>query len=124
MAKRVEKVMNSYSERDYNALYSIYKFRCLSMNQIFDLHYRYTGDKENTPEYLRKKIIKMKKDNLIEESRLVGKKTPTVYFLTNDGIQAVKLFFNLSNNIYDTKKSSFELLLGDYIVITFTTFNY
>ena len=108
MAKRVEKVMNSYSERDYNALYSIYKFRCLSMNQIFDLHYRYTGDKENTPEYLRKKIIKMKKDNLIEESRLVGKKTPTVYFLTNDGIQAVKLFFNLSNNIYDTKKRIHE----------------
>ena len=108
MAKRVERVMNEYSDRDFHALLSIYNFRCLSMNQLFDLHYRFSGKREVTPEYLRKKIIKMKKDNLIEESRLVSKKTPSVYFLTNDGIQAVKMYFNLSNNIYDTKKRIHE----------------
>lgn len=108
MAKRVEKVMNEYSDRDFQALLSIYNFRCLSMNQLFDLHYRYSGEKEVGTEYLRKKIIKMKKDNLIEESRLASKKAPTVYFLTNDGIQAVKMYFNLSNNIYDVKKRIHE----------------
>ena len=100
--------MNEYSDRDFQALLSIYNFRCLSMNQLFDLHYRYSGEKEVGTEYLRKKIIKMKKDNLIEESRLASKKAPTVYFLTNDGIQAVKMYFNLSNNIYDVKKRIHE----------------
>ena len=57
MAKRVEKVMNEYSDRDFQALLSIYNFRCLSMNQLFDLHYRYSGEKEVGTEYLRKKII-------------------------------------------------------------------
>ena len=108
MAKRVEKVMSEYSDRDFQALLSIYNYRCLSMNQLFNLHYRYSGKKEVSTEYLRKKLIKMKKDNLIEESRTVGKKTPTVYFLTNDGIQAVKMYFNLSNNIYDAKKRIHE----------------
>ena len=101
MAKRVERIMKNYSDRDYNALLSIYKFRCLSFEQIYDLHYKFSGNKKVTSEYCRKKIIRMRKDNLIEESNTSSKKVPSVYFLTNDGIQAVRLFFNLPSNIYD-----------------------
>ena len=108
LARRVEKVIDNYSERDFQTLLSIYNYRCLSMNQLFNLHYRHSKNKEVTPEYLRKKILKMKKDNLIEEVKCVGKKTPTVFFLTNDGIQAVKIYFNLSSNIYDTRKRIHE----------------
>lgn len=111
MARRVEKVMKEYSDRDYNALFSLYKYRCLSMEQIYELHYRFSGknkQREVKPEYLRKKLIRMKKDNLIEETKVLGQKTPPVFFLTNDGIQAVKIYFDLGGNVYDSQKRLHE----------------
>lgn len=108
MSKRVEKVMEKYTQRDFEALRSIYNFRCLSMSQLFELHYKKTGGKEVTTEYLRKKIIKLKQDNLIEDSQALDKRIPTVYFLTGDGIKAVKTYFNFPNNIYDTEKRIHE----------------
>jgi len=108
LSKRVEQVMEKYTQRDFEALRSIYDFRCLSMSQLFELHYKKSGNKEVTSEYLRKKIIKLKQDNLIEYSQSMNKSIPTVYFLTSDGIKAVKIYFNFPNNIYDTEKRIHE----------------
>jgi hypothetical protein len=78
------------------------------MDQLFKMHYRWSGKREVTNEYLRKKIIKLKKDDLIEDVQHVNKNIPTVYFLTNDGIKAVKIYFNLPNNIYDSEKRIYQ----------------
>ena len=41
MSKRIAKLIenSNYSEREFQALYSLYKYRCLSFDQLYALHY-------------------------------------------------------------------------------------
>lgn len=106
MSQRVSKIAEKYTERDFQALYSIYKYRCLSFDQLYEMHYRMSikGTKEVTPEYFKKKIVSFKKDNFIEEEIHNDRNIPPLFSLTTDGIKCIKEYFNLPSNIYDENK--------------------
>lgn len=110
MSKRIDKLMLNYSERDFEALLSIYNYRCLSFEQIYNLHYK-TSVKKNkdvTPEYLKKKITKFKNDNLIEESTHIDKNIPILYSVTQDGVKFIKKYFSFPTNIYNEERRIME----------------
>lgn len=98
--------MQKYAKRDFEALKSIYDFRCLSLTQLFELHYK--SSKGKSQEYARKKFLQLKQDKLVEEYKSTNKNVPSVFFLTNDGIKAVKNYFGFANNIYDADKKMLE----------------
>lgn len=104
MNAKIKKLLTELTQRDFDALKSIYDFRCLSFDQIFEKHYKYSKHKKGivSPDYFRKKMLKFKEANIIEEVQ--GTKTPTVYFLSSEGIKLIKEAFDFPNNIYDIEK--------------------
>jgi len=103
--RNIKKLLKELTPRDFEALKSIYDFRCLSLDQIYDRHYKYSQllKKEVTKEYLKKKIIKFKRNGIIEEVDMY-KKIPNVYFLTMKGIKLLKEYYDFPDNIYDINK--------------------
>lgn len=103
MSKRVIEMMNDFTQRDYDALKSIYDFRCLSFDQLFNRHYRFSEDgTEVTNGYFRKKILEFERKGLVE--KVESYNVEPVYFLTRDGVTFVKNAFNFPNNVYDSRK--------------------
>lgn len=104
MSARVRKMVKIFTERDFLALKSIYDFRCLSFEQVYDLHYkqgvRTKGEVSN--DYARKKFKKFKDLGLIEED--FSTSGESVFFLTQSGVTAVKEYFMFPSNIYDEEK--------------------
>lgn len=84
--------VEAYTERDYNALLSILKYRCLSMQQIFDLNYStniVTGEATNIS-YAKKKMCCFRHDCLIEKVYNRDKDIPNLYALTGFGLRFLK----------------------------------
>lgn len=94
-------------ERDLNALKSIYDYRGLTADQIYEISYRNSRNlkKEVSSAYFKGVKLKLFRDlNLIEELRSYDRDIPPVYFLTPSGVTTVKKAFNFPSNVYDGKK--------------------
>ena len=100
MSKRIVNLIKSsnYSEREFQALLSLYKYRCLSFDQIYTLHYNKSklGTRDVDTGYMRRRMAQFKKDGLIEKMAKVEKDCPPLFMLTTDGIKVVRTYFNLS----------------------------
>lgn len=94
MANIVEKFRN-LGDREKSTLSSIYMHRCLTLEQIFELHYSENA-KNNT--YCKMKLDQMLRDGLIEEEYT---KTNKVYFLTTQGVDFAREVLDIPSNIYD-----------------------
>lgn len=106
--KKVKKsltlIANKLSERDINALKSIYDLRCLTAHQLYQLHYS-LNQKTNTivsDTYCKRKIRQFLDLGIIEEHTYNPDKH--CYFLTSVGVDLVRASFNLPNNILDSKR--------------------
>lgn len=101
MSKRISKLIerSNYSDRDFQALYSIYKYRCLSFEQIYVLHYNKSklGTRDVDTGYMRRRMAQFKKDGLIEKMAKVEQDCPSLFSLTTDGIKVVRTYFNLAD---------------------------
>ena len=119
MSKRIVKLIESsnYSEREFQALYSLYKYRCLSFDQLYFLHYAKSklGTRDVNTGYMRRRMAQFKRDGLIEKMTKVERDCPPLFSLTTDGIKVVRTYFNLSNeddvedNIFATDLSYAEI---------------
>lgn len=103
-----EKLLAKLTDRDYEALLSIYNFRCLSYEQIYNLHYRYSKkpgmeNNENDTNYSKRKIKTFLKLKLIDEMYILDKNVPILYKLTMPGINLLRKQFCWPDNIYDEK---------------------
>ncbi len=100
MSKRIVKLIenSNYSEREFQALYSLYKYRCLSFDQIYFLHYSKSklGTRDVDTGYMRRRMAQFKKDGLIEKMTKVERDCPPLFSLTTDGIKVVRTYFNLA----------------------------
>lgn len=97
-------LLKSLSNRDVNALKSIYDLRCLTVNQVYELHYMKSirGNGEIVGDsYCKKKINEFVENGILEKVEHLGE---DVLFLTSDGIEVIKYCFDLPANIYDCNK--------------------
>lgn len=92
MRKSLSELMNVLSQGDLNILYSIYQFRCLTENQIRQLHPEHVS---RLHDLLSLELIKT------VDYHIDNKK---VYFLTPFGVKAIRYFYKLPANIYDANK--------------------
>ena len=97
-------ILKSLSIRDVDALKSIYNHRCLTANQIYQLHYMKSlrdGGKIVSDAICKKRIKEFMELNVIEMVENMGN---NVFFLTSKGIDLVRYCFNLPANVYDYEK--------------------
>ncbi len=104
----VHDILKVLSNRDIEALKSIYDFRCLTTKQIYKLHYMYstkTPDKVVSDNYCKRKL-----GELVQLDVLTVKNHPEgdVYFLTNQGINVIRDCYNLPTNVFDYKRQVVE----------------
>lgn len=97
-------IVNSLTQRDKDALYSIYQHRCLTFNQIYEMHYM---ESQRTGQIIsditcRKRLNYFQKVGLV---KTVKYDNYEVYFLTALGIDILRRCFNISTIIYDAKKN-------------------
>lgn len=94
-------------KRDLGALKSIYDFRGLTAEQIFEINYKQSTawDKEVSISYFKYVKLKAFKDlGLIDELYSYNKDIPAVYFLTVNGVTTVRRAFGFVSNVYEGKK--------------------
>lgn len=104
MKKTLNELRNSLSQSELNTLKSIYDFRCLTAQQIYQMHY---GDIATVTESVatgacKSGIRRLKKYDLIKLVEYKGEQI--AHFLTPTGIEVVRHNFELPTNIYDAKK--------------------
>lgn len=106
MSKEFGEVLKSLAPRDVEALKSIYNYRCLTMEQIYQLHYmksirdsrEVVGDS-----YCKKKLSEFLDMEILEKVEHVQ---GDVYFLTAKGVDIIKYYFDLPMNIYNYAKNA------------------
>jgi len=105
VSQKIGDILKAFSQRDMDALKSIYSYRCLSISQIFELHYKKsTRSKEDVSDtYCKKKVAEFINLELIEK---VSYGEHEVFFLSSRGVDVVKSHFDLPANIYDSKKQA------------------
>lgn len=103
MKNKISEIIKNLSQRDVDALKSIYSFRCLTLNQIYELHYKKSlKNKEEVSDiYCRRKISEFISLDLIEKVVYADNE---VYFLTSLCVEVIKYCFDLPTNIYDAKR--------------------
>lgn len=106
--KTINSIVNSLSQRDREALYSIYQFRCLTQAQIYALHYvesLKTG--QNISDLTcRKRITHFESNGLIKCVKYDKYNNYEAYFLTTLGIDVLRSCFNISTIIYNERKNN------------------
>lgn len=103
MNKKLPLVASKLTERDVAALKSIYDLRCLTANQIYQLHY--STNKNNTlvsDSYSKRKIKLFLDLNVIEQ--VCYNTNKYAYFLTSLGVDLIRVVYNLPNNILDSQR--------------------
>ena len=102
----LDKKLNTLTDRDYEALNNIYRYRCLSFDQIFELSYKYSAKDNsiNTQEYAKKKVKLFLELELIEEVNVFNKEVPNLFQLTRKSIERLKEYYMWPETIYDEKK--------------------
>lgn len=105
MKKSLNSLMNALSQRDLDMLHSIYDFRCLTENQIYQLHFREAipFEEKLSRTLCKDRIREMLELDLIKKVEYL-KGDEFVYFLTPFGIEAIRYFFELPTNVYDANK--------------------
>jgi hypothetical protein len=110
MKNAIRDILKSLSQRDVEALQSIYMYRCLTLNQLYQLHYSKSllTNELVSDRTAKKKVNELLKFGLIEEveriSKVIFGEPDPVYFLTPSGIEVIRYCFDLPTNIYDAKK--------------------
>ncbi len=107
---KINQVVDTFSERDYDALNAIYDFRCLTYNQIYELVYKYnpkTGE-VNSETYSKRKLKKFLEAKLVTEVMLYDKDIPPMYQLTTQGINILRKYRNWPDNLYDEHKKVYS----------------
>lgn len=110
-----------YTDRDMRALLSLYTFRCLSIDQLFDLNYSYRKNGSNqSMSYLRQKMVYFKADQLVTYVNAT-EKTPRLYYLTARGYTIVNQYFSAefameSHDIFQHKTSYKALRIETFFV--------
>lgn len=99
MASKLTEVFSKLANRDIEALRSIYNFKCLSMEQIYQLHYK-SQEEDISKSYCEKKIQDLEEMGVIKKVNGIDK---SAYFLTSLGIDVVKTAYDFPANIYDVK---------------------
>lgn len=80
---------------------SIYKMRCLTQEQIYELHYKISAKGEVVGDsYCKKKLNDFLNMGIVEKVSYIHE----VYFLTTSGIDVVRQAFDLPTNIYDAER--------------------
>lgn len=104
MKKSLNELRGSLSQSELNTLKSIYDFRCLTAQQIYQLHYQKLAVvQQSVAEGACDSGIKrMLSHELIKTVEFKGNEI--AYFLTPVGIEVVRHNFELPTNIYDAKK--------------------
>ncbi len=95
MREALFEIYRNLQDRDQDALASIYKHRCLTLDQLFQLHY---SDNAKNNSYCKGKINRMEKDGLIVKE-ITNKHE--VYFLTPEGVELARYILELSSNVLD-----------------------
>lgn len=107
VSKSLSSIANKITERDAQALKSIYDLRCLTGSQIYQLHYS-VNVRTNKPvadTFCKSKINIFLDLGLIEgTSFYLNGKNDTAYFLTSLGVDLIRVHFNLAHNIFDTSR--------------------
>lgn len=101
MSETVGELLKSLSNRDIEALKSIYDHRCLTVNQIYELHYKKSarGNGEIVSDaYCKKKISEFLELGIVEKVEHLGE---DVMFLTTKGVDLIRHCYDLPANIYD-----------------------
>lgn len=100
MKNKRHKYMTELDKRDVSALYSIYQHRCLTLDQIYRLHYRFKVSKEN----VKKKINKWMEKELVKKVLYKGGRE--AYFLMGKGVELLRYMYDFPANIYDHKNKA------------------
>lgn len=98
MQKKLHQIYRTLQDRELKALSSIYTHRCMSVEQIFTLHY---SENAQTDSYCKQKMEYMVSKGLLEKEVT---NRHEVYFLTTDGIDVVREYLQLPSNIFDANK--------------------
>lgn len=93
-----KKNKHSLDKHDYQILKSIYTHRCLTVNQIHQLHFKVSSPIKRTEQRIQK-LVKM---NYLKA--VPFKNEQIAYFLTTNGINAIRYEFDLPTNIYDAQR--------------------
>lgn len=104
MSTKIGGILKSLSKRDVGALKSVYDFRCLTVAQIYQLHYMKSIKFDNdivSDSYCKKKIYEFTELGILEK---VEYPEGEALFLTTLGIEVVKNAFDFPMNIYDYEK--------------------
>lgn len=103
MKKSLNSLIHTFSQRDLDILYYIYNYRCLTENQICQLHFSKEKSFEHNLSSIKGRIQELCELDLIKKVEYL-KGDEYVYFLTPFGIKAIRYFFELPTNIYDANK--------------------
>lgn len=98
MHKKLHEIYRTLQDRDLKALSSIYLHRCMSIEQLFDMHY---SQNAQTDMYCKQKIEYMVSKGLLEKEVTSRHE---VFFLTTDGVDVVREYLELPSNIFDANK--------------------
>lgn len=101
MANKLTEIFTKLANRDIEVLRSIYNFKCLSEEQIYQLHYKNKEtDEDVSKSYANKKIKDLEEIGVIKKVNGIDK---SGYFLTTLGVDVVRTAYDLPANIYDVK---------------------
>ena len=105
MDKKLAETIKKMSQRDLDSLWSIYKYRCLTADQIYSLHYRYSErfGTEVPADYSKRRIKSMLVDEIIKAEQYGEIE---VFFLTSLGINIVRECFDLAADVYYVEKNA------------------
>ena len=104
LSRTIGELLKSLSNRDIEALKSIYDLRCLTVTQIYELHYKKSsrGDGEIVSDaYCKKKMNEFVELEILEKVDHMGE---DVMFLTTKGVNLIRHCYDLPANIYDVNK--------------------
>lgn len=106
MSKEINDILKSLAKRDIEALKSIYNYRCLTINQVYELHYKKSqkNPKESVSDaYCKKKMNEFVALEIVEKVEHVQ---GDVLFLTTKGIDVIRTVYDMPTNIYNYSTNS------------------
>lgn len=103
MSNRIIKILNKLETKDIEALKNIYFFRCLNEDQLYQIIYNKNENGDIIPKTIVREKIKLFNDLNLIEAVYYGADIP-VYFLTASGVDVIRHFYDLPNNIFDSDK--------------------
>lgn len=96
-------LLNDLDKRDIKTLYSIYRYRCLTLSQIY---LNYYSDLDSFNKFTDTIVNKFIKHDLVEET-LINNST-IVLFLTKNGIDFLKDYYNFPTEVFDEKTKTIK----------------